>query len=353
MKLVQTAVGNGARLSRACAVIGLSARTYQRWVRAPQVEDQRRGPLTPPKHKLSAEEEQALIALANEPAHRNLTPEQIVATAADQGRYIASERSMRRVLARHRLDRYRNRAKPAKHHKPRELAASGPLQVLSWDITYLSNSRIRGGYFYLYLFVDIWSRQIVGSEVHDNQSGDLAAQLLKNICIEHDIQADQATLHADNGAPMKGATMLATMHALGIVKSFSRPRVSDDNPFVESLFRHLKYAPSYPSHGFESLEAAKAWVARFVDWYNNQHLHSGIGYVTPAQRHEGLDVAVLEHRCRVYADARQRNPRRWTRRTRLWDRTEVVFLNPDRIVHTRVTSDSVAKNSARLGSGMG
>jgi transposase InsO family protein len=260
---------------------------------------------------------------------------------------------MRRVLARHRLDRYRNRAKPAKHHKPRELAASGPLQVLSWDITYLSNSRIRGGYFYLYLFVDIWSRQIVGSEVHDNQSGDLAAQLLKNICIEHDIQADQATLHADNGAPMKGATMLATMHALGIVKSFSRPRVSDDNPFVESLFRHLKYAPSYPSHGFESLEAAKAWVARFVDWYNNQHLHSGIGYVTPAQRHEGLDVAVLEHRCRVYADARQRNPRRGTRRTRLWDRTEVVFLNPDRIVHTRVTSDSVAKNSARLGSGMG
>ncbi len=315
-------------------VIGLSIRTYQRWVRAPHNEDQRRGPLTSPKHKLSDEEEQAVIALVNEPAYRNLSPEQVVAKAADEGRYVASERTIRRILTRHHQAAYRNRSKPPTHHKPRQFIACRPLQVLTWDITYLRSSRVRGSYFFLYLFIDIWSRRIVGFDVHDTQSADLAAELLESICSEHGIEADKTVLHADNGAPMKDATMLATLHALGIVKSFSRPGVSDDNPFVESLFRHLKYAPSYPGRGFDSLEAAKDWVARFVDWYNNHHLHSAIAYVTPAQRHDGRDLALLEARRRTYAEARRRNPRRWTRHARAWERPEVVTLNPDRVVET-------------------
>lgn len=334
MALVQQAIRNGARQRRACEIIGLSERTYQRWLMSPHNEDQRRGPHTPPQHKLSLEEEKAIIELVNEPAYRNLSPEQVVAKAADDGVYLASERTIRRVLERHRQSTYRSRSQPMTHHKPRELVARGPLQVLTWDITFLPNNLVRGSYFYLYLFIDIWSRRIVAAEVHDTQSADLAAAALTKTCCEYDIQPETA-LHSDNGGPMKGATMLATMHSLGLVKSFSRPGVSDDNPYVESLFRHLKYAPSYPSHGFESVDAARAWVKRFVDWYNFHHLHSAIAYVTPADRHDGRDIVLLEQRRRVYRDARQRNPRRWTRHTRPWHRPQVVTLNPDRVVETR------------------
>jgi transposase InsO family protein len=203
------------------------------------------------------------------------------------------------------------------------------MQVVSWDITYMKNAAVRGSYFYLYLFVDIWSRRIVGAEVHDSQQTELAAELLASICIKHPLHAEKLVLHSDNGAPMKGSTMLATMQTLGITPSFSRPGVSDDNAFVEALFRHLKYAPSYPRNGFHSLEQARAWAHRFVAWYNTEHLHSAIGYVTPDDRHHGRDVALLEQRREVYRLAQQRHPRRWTRAVRSWERIETVTLNPE------------------------
>ncbi len=336
--LVQEAIHHGARLSRACNVIGISARAYQRWLRSPSAVDGRKGPSSPPRHKLTTEEEQAIVKLVNGPRYRNLSPEQVVAQAADDGIYIASERSIRRVLTRHQQNTYRNRAKPAQHHKPREFVACKAMQVLTWDITFMRNSLVRGQYFYMYLFIDVWSRRILGAEVHEEQSAEHAARLLQNISAEHGVEADDTVLHADNGGPMKGATMLATMHELGIVKSFSRPGCSDDNPFVESLFRHLKYAPNYPTRGFQTLGAARSWVAAFVDWYNHHHLHSAIAFVPPAARHDGLDIAILEQRRDIYRAARERNPRRWTRTPRRWDRPAVVMLNPDRVVETRAAS---------------
>src|SRR5664279_914130 len=134
--------------------------------------------------------------------------------------------------------------------------------------------------------------------------------------------------------PWKGAMMLATMQALGVIKSFSRPGVSDDNPFIEALFRHLKYAPAYPAKGFGSLDEARAWVKRFVDWYNSDHLHSSIAYVTPEQRHDGRDIAILENRRKVYQAARNANPSRWSRYSRQWHRPATVMLNPDRTIDT-------------------
>ena len=127
---------------------------------------------------------------------------------------------------------------------------------------------------------------------------------------------------------MKGATMVATLQRLGVIPSFSRPRVPDDNPFSEALFRTLKYRPAYPGDGFASLEVARAWVASFVNWYNSEHLHSEITYVTPEDRHSGRDVELLENRRRLYEDARRRNPNRWSRQTRNWDRVDIVRLNP-------------------------
>jgi transposase InsO family protein len=231
------------------------------------------------------------------------------------------------VLHEAQLQRRRGRARlPA--HRPREHVADGPWQVASWDITYL-RSFTRGEFFYLYLVEDVWSRKILGWDVHTIESAELAADLVRRIRLDaKDHELAGWVLHSDNGSPMKGATMLATLENLGVVPSFSR-RVSDDNPFAEALFRTLKYCPEYPVRGFESVEAARAWVARFVDWYNFEHLHSGIGYVTPADRHDGTDVALLRARRTLYKRERARRPERWSGAPRAWNRPTVVTLNPE------------------------
>lgn len=136
-------------------------------------------------------------------------------------------------------------------------------------------------------------------------------------------------LHSDNGSPMKGSTMPATLKDLGVMPSFSRPRVSDDNPFSESLFRTMKYRPHYPSRSFASLEEARLWVEQFIAWYNTEHRHSAIRYVTPCEPHHGQETAILERRRRIYERARQRHPKRWSGPIRNWTPVTVVRLNPD------------------------
>ena len=175
--------------------------------------------------------------------------------------------------------------------------------------------------------MDIFSRMIVGFEVYEKESMDYSSKLFANICEKENINKDQLTLHSDNGGAMKGATMLATLQKLGVMPSFSRPGVSDDNPFSESLFKTLKYCPKFPSEGFESIEVARAWVKEFVEWYNNIHLHSGIKFVTPSQRHLGQDKEILTKRKKVYEEAKQKNPNRWSGSTRNWDFVDEVFLN--------------------------
>ena len=327
-------------MEAACSVLGVSARTLQRWQRQTR-GDARRGPKTAPAHQLSDLEKDQIVQLVNQPLYRNLSPEQAVAKLGSEGIYVCSERSLRRILKARRLDQYRQRSKPARgHNRPRQHVACEPLRVLSWDITYMRSSTVRGDFFYLYLFLDIWSRRIVGAEVHVTQQSELAAGLLRSICRENGIDTGELVVHADNGAPMKGSTMLATMQSLGITPSFSRPNVSDDNAFAESLFRHLKYAPAYPRHGFATVEDARAWVNRFVDWYNREHLHSAIGLVTPDDRHHGRDVAILAKRRETYAIAQERHPRRWTGHPRLWSRPATVTLNPERLALTAAASSA-------------
>lgn len=324
--LVEEAVANGARLEAACNVLGLSARTIQRWV--DDDVDGRCGPRRPPANKLSDGERRKLIRVATSPEYRDLSPKQIVPQLADRGIYIASESTFYRVLRDAKLQRRRGRARPPAH-RPREHVADGPWQVASWDITYLK-SFVRGEFFYLYLVEDVWSRKILGWAVHSVESAELAAELVQRIRLDvEDQELVGWVLHSDNGSPMKGATMLATLQRLGVVPSFSRPRVSDDNPFAEALFRTLKYCPEYPVRGFETVDAARAWVARFVDWYNTEHLHSGIGYVTPADRHDGTDIALLKARRALYKRERARRPERWSGEPRAWNRPTVVTLNPE------------------------
>lgn len=325
--LVSEAVDCGSRQSEACEALGIAERTLQRWQLPKSAEDQRHGPLVAPANKLSEAERENIVRIASASEFCNRSPHQIVPTLADRGEYVASESSFYRVMKASRLDAHRGESRaPRQLARPRSYEATKPCQVFSWDITYLL-SAIRGQYFYLYLFIDVFSRKAVGFKVHDCESMVHSADLLAEICEAEGIHAGQVSLHADNGGPMKGATMLATMQMLGVMPSFSRPSVSNDNPFSESLFKTLKYCPIYPAEPFETIEHARAWVAKFIDWYNNEHLHSGIGFTTPAARHVGGDIEILANRKRVYSKARENNPGRWSGDIRNWQRIDRVQLN--------------------------
>lgn len=323
--LVEEAVAAGARFAKACEAIGLPARTLQRWVQRPV--DGRRGPRRSPANKLSQRERHKVVEVATSPEFRDMSPKQIVPLLADRGTYVASESTFYRVLHDEKLQHRCSRTRPPTN-RPREHVADRPWQVASWDITYL-RSHLRGQFFFLYLVEDVWSRKILGWNVHESESCELAAELVERVRQSAGRELDGWVLHSDNGGPMKGATMLATLQRLGIVPSFSRPRVSDDNPFTESLFRTLKYRPEYPSDGFATLDDARRWVESFVHWYNHEHQHSAIGFVTPADRHAGADLEILEARGCVYERARRRHPERWSRDTRSWSRPEIVTLNPE------------------------
>ena len=330
--LIDEAIAAGARQARACAMLGLSARTVQRWQGAgAQALDGRTLRHHEPAHKLSADERAELLAVVNSVEFGHLPPSQIVPRLADQGRYIASESTFYRVLREADQLAHRRSERPARaHRKPRAVRADAPNQLYSWDITYLPTT-VRGQYFYLYLFLDVFSRKIVGWQVYAEESSVLASEVLRDLCAREAILPDQVILHSDNGSPMKGATMLATLQALGVMPSLSRPGVSNDNPFSESLFKTLKYRPAYPLEAFDTLFAARTWVGALVRWYNEEHRHSAIRFVTPAQRHANLDQHILARRQTLYEAARQRNPLRWTGPARNWQRIDTVHLNPDRI----------------------
>lgn len=280
-----------------------------------------------PSHRLSEEERSMIIEISGSEKYRDSSPWEIVAKMADLGVYLASESSFYRVLGEKSLLAHRSKSQPAIRKQPRHLIARQPNEVWSWDITYLK-SPIKGAYYYLYLVEDIFSRMIVGFTIEECESADHAARLMERICKEQKIPKEKLCLHSDNGGPMKGATMLAKLQMLGVLPSFSRPSVSNDNPFSESLFKTLKYRPSYPGGAFASLEEAKEWVRRFVEWYNQEHLHSGIKFVTPASRHQKKDEAILEKRASVYELAKNLHPSRWSGSTRNWSPITEVHLNP-------------------------
>ncbi|WP_028537089.1 DDE-type integrase/transposase/recombinase, partial [Paludibacterium yongneupense] len=214
--------------------------------------------------------------------------------------------------------------------QPTTHVATGVRQVWSWDITYLP-SPVRGQYYYLYLIEDIYSRKAVGWEVYEQESGEMAAVLLQRSVIREACVRQPLVLHSDNGAPMKSMTLLSKMYELGVTPSRGRPRVSNDNPYSESLFRTMKYCPRWPRDGFADVDAARNWVRSFILWYNTEHRHSRIRFVTPAQRHHGQDITLLAKRHAVYQQARERHPERWAGATRNWTPIGDVTLNPERL----------------------
>jgi transposase InsO family protein len=329
LDLINEALESGARLFPAAEIMGLSARTIIRWRLSKNCVDKRNGPHRAPSNKLSDQERQNVLKVANSPEYRDLSPNQIVPRLADMGIYLASESTFYRILRDEKLINHREPSKPASSPGPKEHVATGPCQVWSWDITYLKTN-VKGIFFYLYMIIDVWSRKIVAARVFEEECMEHSSILFAQACMRHGVKRDQLVLHSDNGGPMKGSTMLATLHTLGVIPSFSRPRVSNDNPFSESLFRTMKYRPEYPSKPFSSIEEAQLWVDGFVHWYNSEHLHSSIRFVTPDDRHYGREDQILYERHRVYEEAKNRMPNRWSGSTRNWRPIRVVCLNPEK-----------------------
>lgn len=336
--LIQEAQSNGSRLEAACNEVGLSLRSYRRWFQRGEVQADKRPEAKKPEpsHKLSEDEREAIVNVCNEKDYESLPPTQIVPSLLDKGVYLASESSFYRVLKACNQLNHRGRSQaPKKLFKPTSFTATGPNQVWSWDITYLA-SPVKGQYYYLYMFEDIYSRKIVGYEVHDRECGDLASQLIQRCMLREQCFNKPLVLHSDNGAPMKAQTMRAKLGELGVQSSYSRPRVSNDNPYSEALFKTLKYRPNWPSSGFKNLIEARDWVNNFVDWYNDEHKHSKLNFVTPAERHAGKDGNLLAKRKLILEQARAKHPKRWSGSVRNCTPIGVVMLNPDKPENSEV-----------------
>lgn len=328
--LIEEANESGARRNKACAVLGITVRTLERWEKADGAQDKRKFVLRVPGNKLTEHERQGVLAMANSEKYRDLPPSKIVPMLADCGQYIASESTFYRILRAEKQLSHRQTSRAAKHNHPTEYVADKSNQVWSWDISYLP-TQVLGLYFYLYLIMDIYSRKIVGWSVHEQESSEKASLLLKQTYLDESVTADQLVLHSDNGAPMKGITMLAMLEKLGVIPSFSRPSISDDNPYSEALFRTVKYHPTFPMiEKFAMIADARVWCEKFAYWYNNQHLHSALKFVTPQQRHSGADHEIRAKRHQVYQEALGLHPERWSGNTRNWKINETVTLNPDK-----------------------
>jgi len=288
-----------------------------------------KNPMIAQMRRLKPEEHQAALAICNSKEFASKPPSQIVPILAERGIYICSESSMYRILKQAGQNQHRGRShKRKKPSKPAEVKATGPKQCMTWDITYLP-TLVTGMFFKLYMILDLFSRKIVGWEVHERECGEHAAELLNKTHLSEGIARRESVLHSDNGAPMKAQTMLAMMEKLNVTPSYSRPHVSNDNPFSEAAFKTLKYVPMYPEKPFETIDDARKWVHQFVTWYNNEHKHSALRYVTPNEKHSGADRKILSNRSVVYEGARDKNPLRWSGKTRNWSPVTEVILNPD------------------------
>ena len=336
----------GAR--EACEALAVARSSFYRHAQ-PKPEP---SPRPKPSRALAVEERAAVLDLLHQPRFVDQAPAEVYATLLDEGTYRCSTRTMYRIL--HDSKEVRERRNIARHpnYKKPELLATGPNQVWSWDITKL-RTFTKGAFFALYVVLDIFSRYVVGWLLSHHESEANARLLLKQSFLNQNVSANQLTVHADRGAPMKAKNVAQLLVDLAVTKTHSRPHVSNDNPFSESHFKILKYWSEFPER-FGSLEEARDFLVQFFLWYNERHHHSGIGFLTPAQLHYGQAHRVLARRQLVLDAAHAAHPERFVRKhpepppipTEVWinpPRTDP----PTKIVHTaRNTTDTVDHHDA-------
>ena len=331
--IINEAIAAGCGVANACHEAGIDRRTFRRWTVGTVSEivaDGRPLAVRPtPGSKFTNEERARVLDACHEPRFADAPPSQIVPTLADEGIYIGSESTYYRVLHDANEQHARGRARKPSNKLPNTHRATGANQLWCWDVTFLA-SPTRGIFYYLYMIMDIWSRKIVGYEVYESETGELASELFDRTVLAEGCRGKGLVIHADNGAPQRSSTLRVKLDELGLRTSYSRPRVSNDNAHAESLFRTAKYRHDFPVDGFKSIEDARVWVLGFVRWYNNDHRHSSIKFVTPSQRHDGRDINILAARKAVYKQAKNQNPDRWSAQIRNWDRPGEVWLNPEK-----------------------
>lgn len=322
LQIIEEASSRGCRMKISCLYLNISIRTIQNWEKK-GLKDKRKGSQKRVCNKLTVHEENAIINIACSERFIDKTPHLIVPILAQESIYLGSESTFYRIFRKIEMMKDRRDQKPARKMENVEIKAEGPNELWSWDITYLK-THVVGKYYYLYMFMDIWNRFIIGWDIHEMESGELAKNIFERIAKEQRVKG--VTLHSDNGSPMISSTLRATLERLGVTPSFSRPNVSNDNAYSESLFKTLKSAVGYPRQ-FNSIEEARKWAGRFVQWYNYEHLHSGIGYVTPHQRLTGEDIEIFKARNETYKVAQEAHPERWiSKKLKQWDYIDEVIL---------------------------
>lgn len=320
MPLIQEQRGS-LSVAEACQALGLDPATYHRWKRPPRARKARSSP-----RALTAPERQQVLTDLHAPRFVDRTPAHVVATLLDEQTYHCSERTMYRILAAdHATRERRNQAQRRRYARP-QLCATGPNQLWSWDISKLA--LLDGRHVNLYTIEDVYSRYVVGWMVAPREYAPLACQLVAETAQRQAIGPGQLTLHADRGSVMTSEPLTKLLSGLGIRQTHSRPRISDDNPFSESLFKTLKYHPGYPGR-FAECDEARAWCATFFVWYNAEHKHSGLTYLSPAQVHLGQAAEHRAARAAVLASAFARHPERFVRGVPVVPKLpEAVWINP-------------------------
>src|SRR3989449_9980533 len=322
MEMVREA-GPWLGIAPTCAALGLPSATYYRRAKPKPAPE----PRPSPPRKLAAAERGAVLEVLHEPAFVDLAPAQVYARLLDAERYLCSERTMYRILAQNHEVRGRRDQPRHPHYSAPELLATAPNQVWSWDITKLLGPA-KWTYFYLYVILDIFSRYVVGWMIAHEESAALAKKLIEHSCARQGIGPGQLTLHADRGPSMKSKPVALLLSDLGVTKTHSRPYVSNDNPFPESQFKTMKYRPEFPDR-FGSLQDPRAFGHVFFPWYNDEHHHSALGFLTPAVVHYGLADAVRQQRKQVLEAAYSAHPERFVRGTpEPATLPQTVWINP-------------------------
>ena len=297
-------------VAAACRALGVArSQVYRARRRAPAAPTSESRPT--PARALTAEEQALVREVLNSERFQDCAPREVYATLLDEGTYLCSWRTMYRIL--HEYAEVRERRDQLRHpaySKP-ELLATGPNQLWSWDITKLKGPAAWTSY-YLYVILDVYSRCIVGWMIMERECASLAEELIADTCAKEGIAPEQLTLHADRGSAMTSKTVAQLLADLGVTKTHSRPHVSNDNPYSEAHFKTLKYRPGFPKQ-FGCLADARAWMRQFVQWYNQEHRHSGIGLLTPATVHQGRAAAVIGARQEVLQAAYTAHPERFVR----------------------------------------
>lgn len=340
VKLIKEASVAGARIHKACDALDISTSTFERW-RDGRISDNRKDCSKVVARKLSKEEESKILEISCSTEYKDDNPYKIHASLLSKGIYIASISSFYRVLRKNRLIHHRGNTRPGtSHSKPPERVATGPNQVWCWDISWLPTD-VRGLFYYAYVIIDIWDRSIVKWSIHDREDDSLAEELFDSALKENNFP--EVFVHSDNGNPMKGISLLALFYDLGICNSYSRPRVSDDNPFIESWFKTLKYHVSYPGK-FKTLSNAREWFSTFIDFYNTSHSHSGLNFITPMQMRNGEYKTIAEKRNKTMMKAYKKNPLRWSHQVKMLPQKHIVYLNPS--ADTRIKIKSLKRATA-------